>query len=191
MSESIGNVKSDAVGSGARFNDGKPNLALIPAWVIADVALDLRDMDTSISPESSYRAWQALYGLGRWQADEETRPLISVLTVLHDPLVSAARVFEYGAKKYAAWNWIKGMPWSVPLACAQRHALAMMRDEELDPESGLPHEGHLACNIIMLMQYEQTYREGDDITYQAIMPRRGSAVSGSPSAQLAAMEVSE
>lgn len=173
---SVGDITSNAAGSGARFNTGKPDLSLIPAWIVADVALRLREQKV-VAAQPDYRAWQALYGLGEWQ--QGRRDLLDVLTCLDKALTTAAHVFTYGAKKYAAWNWIKGMQWSVPLACAQRHALAMMGGELLDSESGLPHEGHLACNIIMLMQFEQTFEEGNDITYAVIMPAdSGSAVEG-------------
>lgn len=166
---SVGDISSTAPGSGARYNTGKPDLSLIPAWITANVALGLYSAPP-VSGQPSYRAWQALEMLGRWQQGRQQ--LGDILLRLDDPLRSAARVFTYGAKKYAAWNWIKGMKWSVPLACAQRHALAMMAGEERDAESGEPHEGHLACNIIMLMQFEQTFNEGNDITYERIMPAR-------------------
>jgi hypothetical protein len=81
---------------------------------------------------------------------------------MDDPWMDCAAVFDYGRKKYATWNWAKGMPWSVPMACAVRHCLAILRGEENDPESGLPHRGHVACNLVMLAQYEHTYLEGDD-----------------------------
>lgn len=77
-------------------------------------------------------------------------------------LKPAADVFGYGAKKYAAWNWAKGMAWSVPYECALRHLEAWYRGEELDPESGLPHLGHVMCNLIMLTHYADHYKEGDD-----------------------------
>ena len=77
-------------------------------------------------------------------------------------LKSCADVFAYGEKKYAAWNWAKGMNWSVPYACAVRHFEAWQRGEDIDPESGLPHIGHVMCNLIMLAHYEEHYPEGDD-----------------------------
>jgi hypothetical protein len=77
-------------------------------------------------------------------------------------LEPAARVFEYGAKKYAAWNWAKGMPWSVVVGCMMRHLAAMQRGEDLDPESGLPHVGHLLCNALMLATFRETFPEGND-----------------------------
>lgn len=71
-------------------------------------------------------------------------------------------MFEYGAQKYAPWDWAKGMPWSVPVACMMRHLLALQRGEEIDPESGLPHIGHLMCNALMLGTFRHTYPEGND-----------------------------
>lgn len=77
-------------------------------------------------------------------------------------LEDEARVWGYGKQKYAAWNWAKGMAWSVPLACALRHLAAWQRGEDVDPESGLPHLAHVMCNIRMLTLYSKTYPEGDD-----------------------------
>jgi len=77
-------------------------------------------------------------------------------------LEEEAKVWDYGTKKYNAWNWAKGMPWSVPYACAMRHLSAWQRGEEIDPESGQPHLAHVMCNIRMLTLYATTYPEGDD-----------------------------
>ncbi len=77
-------------------------------------------------------------------------------------LEDEARVWEHGRKKYAAWNWAKGMAWSVPFGCAMRHLAAWQRGEELDPESGLPHLAHAMCNLRMLTLYATQYPEGDD-----------------------------
>lgn len=85
-----------------------------------------------------------------------------------------ALVFDYGRKKYAEWNWAKGMAWSIPLACAVRHLLAILRGEENDPESGLPHRGHVACNLVMLAQYEATYHEGDDRPTKWLTPQKAA-----------------
>lgn len=120
----VGDVNSDARGSGARFNDGKPDLALIPLIGLED----------------------------------------------------AARVFTYGSKKYAAWNWAKGMAWSVPVACMMRHLAAMQRGEEIDPESGLPHVGHIMCNALMLATYRHTFPDGNDFGTAHLMPAPPAAV---------------
>ena len=43
-----------------------------------------------------------------------------------------------------------------------RHIRAMLRGEYTDPESNLPHIGHVLCNIVMLLVYIETFPEGDD-----------------------------
>jgi len=80
------------------------------------------------------------------------------LTTLKDE----ALVWGYGKQKYAAWNWTKGIAWSIPLACALRHLSAWQAGEENDPESGLPHLAHAMCNLRMLTLYKDVYPEGDD-----------------------------
>lgn len=87
------------------------------------------------------------------KADFSLLPLVT----LQDEL----RVWEYGKKKYAAWNWAKGMDWEIPFACAMRHLMAWQAGEDLDPESGQPHLAHAMCNLRMLTLYATTFPEGD------------------------------
>ena len=101
VKEGVGDVNSNVVGSGARYNKGKVRYDLIPTHL----------------------------------------------------LESTANVFEYGAKKYAAWNWIKGMKYSVVIGCLKRHLAAIERGEDYDSESGQRHLGHMMCNLLMLEQY--------------------------------------
>lgn len=77
-------------------------------------------------------------------------------------LEDEARVWMYGQEKYAAFNWMKGMDWSIPFACMMRHMSAWQSGEECDKESGLPHLAHAMCNLRMLTLYSKTYLEGDD-----------------------------
>lgn len=115
----VGDVNSNERGSGARYNDNKADLSLIPLCTLED----------------------------------------------------EARVWMYGAKKYAAFNWMKGMQWSIPLACALRHIAAFQRGEDIDPESGQSHLAHAMCNLRMLTLYVNTYPEGDDRPKQWLMPQ--------------------
>lgn len=73
-------------------------------------------------------------------------------------------VLAFGAKKYASWNWAKGLSWSETLGSLLRHTLALMRGEELDPESGLPHVDHILCNAMFLSHFTklEQYRKFDD-----------------------------
>lgn len=155
--DGIGDVNSDKPGSGARYNAGKMPIELVPVWLIAKY--ERQQFEGALSWRLE-EALEVLDVLGDWQ-----RRLASardVLAGMDDPWADCAAVFDYGQKKYAAWNWAKGMSWSVPMACAVRHCLAILRGEENDPESGLPHRGHVACNLIMLAQFEITYGAGDD-----------------------------
>ena len=77
-------------------------------------------------------------------------------------LEGAAKVFMYGEKKYAKFNWMKGMNWSVPYDCLMRHMFAWYRGEEADQESLESHLDHAIANLLMLKLYAQTYKEGDN-----------------------------
>lgn len=65
-----------------------------------------------------------------------------------------SQVYTFGAKKYSAHNWSKGMDWSRLIGAAERHLLAFKKGEDLDPESGLPHLAHLGCCISMLLSFQ-------------------------------------
>lgn len=153
----VGNVDSIERGSGARFNDGKPDLSLIPPrWLPSSGTVQLE-------------LHLALHGL-------MTRGIVGYDMLYswfhtHMKLHShdCARVFEYGRHKYAAHNWMKGMAWSIPIACALRHADALWnRGEENDPESGLPHIGHILCNLVMVLYYIEHYPEGNDLPFSVL-----------------------
>lgn len=162
----IGDITSTAKGSGARYNTGKPPLDLVPLSMLAAYHQHRPDYDALSEEQKS--AIAALDALGMFQAREGN--LLEVLYALGDGWGECAQVFEYGRRKYAAWNWAKGMAWSAPIACAARHLLAIIRGEHIDagagtdedPGSGLPHRGHVFCNIVMLGTYMGTFTEGDD-----------------------------
>src|SRR5690606_36970043 len=101
-----GDLASSERGSGARFNAGKPPLDLIPVHVFIKAHRDcagltifglLRDLDAWQRREAS--AADLLYNFQ--PADYE----------------EAAYVLDFGRRKYAEWNWAKGMKWSVPVGC--------------------------------------------------------------------------
>jgi len=68
-------------------------------------------------------------------------------------LQGVVKILEYGAAKYAPGSWRH-----VPDAEARytdallRHQTAILMGEDLDPESGLPHAYHVACNALFLAE---------------------------------------
>lgn len=106
----VGDIESQDVGTGARYNESKPAYDLMPMHLFEEVC----------------------------------------------------HVWEYGAEKYAAWNWAKGMKWTVPYACICRHLFAWFTGEDNDKETGYSHLAHVVCNVMMLMHYRDFYPEGDD-----------------------------
>ncbi len=71
-----------------------------------------------------------------------------------DSTAELVKVLTYGANKYAARNWERGQKWSIPYASCLRHLQAWYAGEDNDPESGLSHLAHAACNIAFLLAYQ-------------------------------------
>lgn len=69
-----------------------------------------------------------------------------------DCLTEIAKVLTYGANKY------KDNSWKTVKNGKERYKGALLRHlattEELDPETGLSHAAHLACNALFLLWYE-------------------------------------
>lgn len=61
-----------------------------------------------------------------------------------------ARVAEFGAKKYAPWNWSLGLARIQLLGSLLRHIFAYLRGEDRDKESGLLHTDHILWNAAVL-----------------------------------------
>lgn len=156
---SVGDINSTDKGSGARFNTGKAPMELIPLKIIA-----LSHINAVAHKVEERRAADALFVLGRWQETGDGLFLYATLRTLgmREGWPECAHAFDYGRTKYAEWNWAKGMAWSIPMACAARHLIAIIEGETNDPESGLPHRGHVFCNIVMLLTYAKIFPEGDD-----------------------------
>jgi len=152
----VGDVNSQEKGSGARANGGKPRMDLIPLRITVEA------LRTSLNPyEIKVLEYVAQFEEGDDAAIWRALRFIGEIDGGVD-IKEAAHVLEYGANKYAAWNWLCGMPWSVPLGCIGRHVLAIADDEERDEESGRGHWGHVVCNIIMLAMFTRVYTDGDD-----------------------------
>lgn len=75
------------------------------------------------------------------------------------PLVEIAQVLDYGQRKYAAWNWSKGIPASRLYAALLRHLFAWWAGEDNDRETGLSHLAHAGCCLLFLA--DQRHRRPD------------------------------
>ena len=74
---------------------------------------------------------------------DKDKPRMDLLDA--DALEGLAKVLTFGAKKYAANNWRKGISNTRLIAALLRHLFAIHRGEDMDPESGLPHIDHVGC----------------------------------------------
>ncbi len=164
---SVGDLNSDDVGTGARINtENKLDVEYVPV-----------------------RCWFEYFRFRMQQGDADTNViyLCAVLDLMEDLadfqegkcddysllarvnpswMDQAVEVLVYAVRDggYKKWNWLKGMPWSVPVGCAIRHAKAILVDgESEDRESGLPHVGHIVANLIMLATFYESYPEGNDM----------------------------
>lgn len=72
-----------------------------------------------------------------------------------EALEGMVKVLEFGAKKYAAWNWTEGggFKWTRLVGSCLRHLFAWARGQDNDPESGLSHIYHAQCNLLFLAYY--------------------------------------
>jgi len=72
-----------------------------------------------------------------------------------DAVEQVVRVLTFGAKKYAPNNWqIVDSAKDRYYAALLRHIKAWRCGESIDPDSGLFHLAHVACNAIFLLWFE-------------------------------------
>lgn len=67
-----------------------------------------------------------------------------------EALIGLGKVLDYGSKKYSSGNWANGINFSRLIAASLRHISAFNGGEDIDPESGLSHIDHAACNLVFL-----------------------------------------
>lgn len=73
------------------------------------------------------------------------------------------RVRMYGTRKYKdPENWRKVQAYRYKNAML-RHLMHYLDDEDsVDPESGLPHIEHVACNLAFLIEFKKRNKEGSN-----------------------------
>lgn len=104
----------------------------------------------SIEDIEREEAWEAMNQEAKADAGKPRPTLVPVSLI-----EAVASIREYGVAKYHdPDNWKKVEPQRYKDA-AYRHWLAYIKGEKLDPESGLPHLHHCACNLAFLIEKEK------------------------------------
>lgn len=91
---------------------------------------------------------------------DQNKPPLDLIP--YSALELEAQVLAFGALKYDAHNWCKGMDWSRLIGACMRHIGAFNAGEDLDPESGLSHLGHARCCLAFLIEYQKEKLGTDD-----------------------------
>jgi len=103
---------------------------------------------------------QVTYGPTGGAKESEGKPPISL--VPREFIEGAARAFAFGAKKYSAHNWRKGIAHSKIYDALLRHLTAYNEGEDIAADSKLKHLDHAAACLAMLMAGCVSHPELDD-----------------------------
>ena len=104
----------------------------------------------SIEDVEREEAWEAMNKQEAKADAGKPRPTLVPVSLIE----AVAGIREYGVAKYKdPDNWKRVEPERYRDAMF-RHWLAYLRGEKLDPESGLPHLHHCACNLAFLIDME-------------------------------------
>jgi len=96
--------------------------------------------------------------------DDSAKPSLGL--VPWTALAAIAKAFDYGAKKYATYNFTKGIKYMRLISAAGRHIWQYAWVEKTDPETGLSHLAHAGACICMALWMEENRPDLDD-TYVA------------------------
>ncbi len=79
-----------------------------------------------------------------------------------EALFELARVYSFGTRKYADYNYRLGYDWSLSFNAMMRHAFSYWKGEDKDPESGLNHMAHVAWHALNLILFAEQNLGKDD-----------------------------
>lgn len=96
--------------------------------------------------------------------DQEKVPLELISA---EAIMQLGAVLQFGAKKYAPWNWSRGITYTRVLGAALRHIFAYLSGESKDPETGLSHIAHAMCCCMFVLHYEKYRKEFDNRSFEA------------------------
>lgn len=72
-----------------------------------------------------------------------------------DAIEGVVEILTFGAKKYDARNWEKGIVYGRVFGATMRHLTAWWRGEDKDKESGRSHLEHAMCELMFLSAFEK------------------------------------
>jgi hypothetical protein len=128
-------------------------------YCLDNVTKDVNDIPGDQIPKGCVMLWdkdliQKTYNneiIGRFNQGKPQWTLMNSKAI--EPMI---QVLMYGAQKYERNNWMKACPKRLDLMDSlERHSLKIIAGESIDPESGLPHIGHLMCNAMFYSYWEQ------------------------------------
>lgn len=70
-------------------------------------------------------------------------------------------VMTFGARKYSPDNWRGGFEYRRLIGAVLRHTMSWAKGEDADPETGLSHLAHAACELMFLF-WMNKHRKGTD-----------------------------
>ena len=167
----------------ARFNSGKTEYTYIDFRLFEDMEDGVDNINDWHSNLSDYY-WEIIYTLSAISFDDSVEFQLKRLQALSYQLSlliqgitlnkidatynlrafdSMAKVLMFGGEKYERNNWMKPSPNKLSAADSlYRHVLAMINGEMDDSDSGLPHIGHIMCNV-MFLTYHLTLKEDGEV----------------------------
>jgi hypothetical protein len=88
--------------------------------------------------------------------DDESKPRMSLLIDgCPNALLEVGKVLTFGAIKYKDHDWLNVKDGVGRYTSAMiRHMVAKSTGQKIDPESGLSHAAHIACNALFILELE-------------------------------------
>jgi hypothetical protein len=145
--------------TGAPDQTLKKDAGKLPAHLIAPEALgqwaDYTSCDPpKVDPVQRNAVLQSVAAMANWWNRGEDPDMVHALNCIVNWWGLAA-VLAFGAQKYSARGWEVGILYSRAYAAFIRHTVfGYLAGELNDPETGLPHLDHAACNIHFLIAFE-------------------------------------
>ena len=122
--------------------------------VYEDYCSECREEGKGVEPASQI-------GITPAKKNDSGKPDMTLIT--YPMLEPAAKVLEFGSKKYARWNFRNPNPGFEQrlVAAILRHMLQHTNGEELDAESGLPHLAHALASLMMIFDRRANKKDGE------------------------------